>query len=122
MMQKKIINMILFSSLSCLLVLCFLCSGSRSLAQTQTPAYDNNRNGVQQSSPTPRTDSKQRPNASQAPRQDYYYGTFHEGIVMETDPQTGTRIIQVTPPPEKEKNSNSDNTYVISPEIKISPK
>lgn len=55
----------------------------------------------------------------QAPRQDYTMGTTHEGIVMETDPQTGDRVIQVTPPPREEKQTQEPPVLLIQPEIKI---
>ncbi len=121
-MNKKWTKVFLFMCLPALLFFCILCNESRLDAQTQTSGTDNSPSSMQQpASGAPTNGSQQQPQ-NQEPRQDNYYGTFHEGIVMETDPQTGTRIIQVTPPPEKEKNSNSDNTYVISPEIKINSK
>lgn len=52
-------------------------------------------------------------------RQDYSMGTTHEGIVMEQDPVTGDRVIQVTPPPRDEEETQQSPTLLIQPEINI---
>lgn len=52
-------------------------------------------------------------------RQDYNMGTTHEGIVMEQDPITGDRVIQVTPPPRDEEENQQPPTLLIQPEINI---
>ncbi len=61
------------------------------------------------------------PDNSNATRRDYYVGTTHEGIVMEQDPVTGDRVIQVTPPPREEQQTQPP-TLLIQPEIKIRTK
>jgi hypothetical protein len=50
-------------------------------------------------------------------RRDRYMGTGHEGIVIETDPETGDRIMQVTPPPEQEQDDAAP-VIIIRPEIR----
>lgn len=51
-------------------------------------------------------------------RQDYHVGTTHEGIVMEQDPVTGDRVIQVTPPPREEEQQEPP-VLLIQPEIHV---
>ncbi len=52
-------------------------------------------------------------------RKDNVFGTVNEGIIMETDPDTGDRIIQVTPPPQQEEEQPQSQPLIIQPEIRI---
>jgi hypothetical protein len=54
-------------------------------------------------------------------RKDNVFGTVHEGIVMETDPDTGDRIIQVTPKPKNE-TQQTPQVLIIQPEIEVKTK
>lgn len=54
-------------------------------------------------------------------RKDNVFGTVHEGIVMETDPDTGDRIIQVTPKP-KTQPQQTPQVLIIQPEIEVKTK
>lgn len=54
-------------------------------------------------------------------RKDNVFGTVHEGIIMETDPDTGDRIIQVTPKP-KTQPQQTPQVLIIQPEIEVKTK
>jgi len=69
-----------------------------------------------------RTQESQKPHESRdrgASREDYVLGTTHEGIVMEQDPLTGDRVIQVTPPPREEEENQEPPVLLIQPEINL---
>ncbi len=54
-------------------------------------------------------------------RKDNVFGTVHEGIIMETDPDTGDRIIQVTPQPQQQPQE-TPQVLIIQPEIQVKTK
>ncbi len=117
MFPKNIDRLAVFCFTGMLLFLGSSSVNSPAFAQSQPQQY-----GQQQQPSSEEQSGSRKQNSSSAPRQDNYYGTFNEGIVMETDPQTGTRIIQVSPPPKQEEQPDQNNTYIISPEIKIKPR
>ncbi|MBG0775333.1 MAG: hypothetical protein H0S85_02740 [Desulfovibrionaceae bacterium] len=54
------------------------------------------------------------------PRQDTFVGNFHEGIVIEREPETGDEVMKAGPEPQAEEQGNGSAPPVsVTPEIRL---